>query len=94
MISRCRRSSAWAVAVSTRGTEMGEVTKFPGAPGGIGDGLTLDPDHILEHARGVYLQVVVLGFDKDGLIDVRCSHGSRDALWVIERAKHHLLFET
>lgn len=60
----------------------------------IGDGLALDLDQVLEGAKGDFLQVVVIGFEHDGHISMRSSHGSRDALWIIRRGEHHLLFET
>lgn len=71
------------------------VIRFPGAWGGqVGDGFAFDPDQVLDGARGNFLQVVVCGFNLEGEIEVRASHGSRDALWVIAKAQHHVLFET
>lgn len=60
----------------------------------VGDGAALEPDMILEAAKGAYEQIVVVGFNADGQIDMRSSHGSRDALWIVERARLHLLTET
>lgn len=62
--------------------------------GVIGDGIALDPDKTLDNARGDYLQVVVVGFDQAGQINLRCSHGGRDALWILQRAIPHLMLET
>lgn len=55
----------------------------------VGDGSVIDPDKVLEACKGEFLQVLVVG-----QIAMNCSHGSRDALWLIERGRHHLLFET
>jgi hypothetical protein len=71
------------------------VVAFPGSKDcTVGDGFTFDPDDILQAAKGDFLQVVVIGFDKDGEIRIRASHGSRETLWIIRRGAHHLLFET
>lgn len=60
----------------------------------IADGIDLDPDHVLEANKGKFQQVVVVGFYQDGKIAVCSSHGSREALWMLERAKLHLMLET
>jgi hypothetical protein len=70
------------------------IIPFKRPDGMCGDGTVLEPDHILEAAKGDYLQVVIVGFDKDGKIDMRSSHGSRDAMWILQRGVHHLLFDT
>lgn len=70
------------------------VVPFKTADNVVGDGAALDPDQVLDAAKGDYLQVVVVGFKKDGEIDMRSSHGSRDAMWILQRGVHHLLFET
>lgn len=70
------------------------VVPFKTADGQVGDGAAIDPDLILENAKGDFLQVVVVGFNKDGQIEMRSSHSSRDALWIIRKGEHHLLFET
>lgn len=62
--------------------------------GDVGDGHAFEADHILEQAKGTFEQVVVCGFTKDGEIVMRASHGSRESLWILRRAEHHLLFET
>lgn len=72
---------------------LAEIVDFKGS-GRSGDGRVYDCDQILEKAAGIFEQVVVLGFNKSGGFQVHSSHGSRDALWAIQRAIHHLLFET
>lgn len=60
----------------------------------IADGVALDPDTILERNKGKFKQVVIVGYDQGGLIAVCSSHGSREALWMLERGKLHLMLET
>lgn len=60
----------------------------------VGDGIAFEPNVILEGAKDNYLQVVVAGFNKDGEIDLRGSHGSRDILWVLQRAILHLMLDS
>lgn len=62
--------------------------------GWLGDGIALNPDMILDKARGDFKQVVVAGFNQDGQIDLRSSHGSRETLWILQRAILHLMLET
>ena len=52
-----------------------------------------NPDSVLEQAIGIYDEVVILGWDKNGNIDARASlkMKSRDVLWVIEIFKMKLL---
>jgi len=70
------------------------VVPFRATDGIIGDGVAVDCDQVLDACKGDFLQVVVVGFDKDGQIRMNSSHGSRDALWLLRRGEHHLLFET
>lgn len=46
---------------------MGEVVKF------YPEGAANNPDNVLEQAVGVYDQVFIIGYDKDGKLDVRSS---------------------
>ena len=52
-----------------------------------------DPDHVLEAAKGVYQDVFVIGYDKDGVLDVRASKGldAKSALFLVEQFKTKLL---
>ena len=52
-----------------------------------------NPDAVLEQAIGQYQDVLIIGWDKDGLMDARSSLGlSRDnVLWLIEEFKLKLL---
>lgn len=36
-------------------------------------GAAQDPDHVLEEAKGVFDSVLVIGWDKEGVIDIRAS---------------------
>jgi len=53
----------------------------------------VEPDDVLESAKGVYEELIVIGFAKDGMLDVRSSHNvtERQALWTVEQFKRKLL---
>lgn len=50
------------------------------------------PDHILENAKGNYDKLIIMGYDSEGLLDVR-SNGmtNQQILWMIENFKFKLL---
>jgi len=52
-----------------------------------------DPDNVLEQAIGEYNDVLILGFDKDNMMDCRTNLGMevRDMLFLIDKFKHKLL---
>lgn len=53
-----------------------------------------DADAVLEQAVGQYSEVLILGWDKDGDLDVRATLGLKDGadlLWLIETFKLKLL---
>ena len=52
-----------------------------------------DPDAVLEQAIGQYDNVVIIGLDKEGMLDPRASLGlnSANILWLIEVFKAKLL---
>jgi len=54
-----------------------------------------DPDEVLKHATGVYEEVLVLGWTKDGALQMRSTLGMEagDILLVIELSKKMLLEE-
>lgn len=79
--------------LNLRGIEMAEIIAF-GSRGTVGDGSVLDPDLVCENASGKFREVVVCGFNHDGGIEVRASHGSRETLWILHRAIIHLMTET
>jgi len=70
---------------------MGDVVQLD-AP--IVDSVELDPDVMFEANKGKFKQVVIIGMDEDGSIAVCSSHSSREALWMLERGKLHLMLET
>lgn len=70
---------------------MGDVVQLD-AP--IVDSVELEPDAILEANKGKFQTLVLAGFDKDGQIILCSTHSSREALWLLERAKLHLMLET
>ncbi len=52
-----------------------------------------DPDAVLEQAIGQFKDVIVVGFDENGDIDLRASLGldERDVIWLFELAKAQML---
>ena len=58
------------------------------------DAVELEPDQVLEGNKGKFQEVVICGFDQNGEIAICSSHGSREALWILERAKTHLMLGT
>lgn len=53
-----------------------------------------NPDAVLEQAVGFYSDVLVIGWGKSGVLDVRGSLGLKDGadvLWLLEVFKHKLL---
>lgn len=50
-------------------------------------------DHILENAKGVYKEVLILGWDKEHCLDVRSTTQMRatDLLFIVEKFKTKLL---
>lgn len=70
---------------------MGDVVKLD-VP--ITDGVTLEPDAILESAKGHFQQLAIIGYEQDGEFHVRSTHGAREVLWMLNRAIVHLMLET
>lgn len=60
----------------------------------ITDGTALNPDTILEANKGKFQQLLIAGYDQSGNITICSTHGSRETLWMIERAKLHLMLGT
>jgi len=52
-----------------------------------------NPDNVIEQAIGVYTEVIILGYDKEGNLDIRASTNIDKAniLWIIDKFKHKLL---
>lgn len=52
-----------------------------------------NPDAVLEQAVGVYDQVFVIGYDKDGFLEVRSSLNfeMRDIFFAMEAFRHKVL---
>jgi hypothetical protein len=53
----------------------------------------LAPDVVLEHAAGVYDEVLVIGYNKDGELDVRASlnFDMKSIFFALEAFKHQVL---
>ncbi len=66
---------------------MGTVVDLP-----VITTLDLDPDRLLEKAKGRLTEVVILGFNEDGSEYFASSKADGGAvLWHLERAKHKLI---
>lgn len=53
-----------------------------------------DADNVLEQAIGVYDEVLVIGWNKEGRMDARATLGLKDGgdvLWLLEKLKFNLL---
>ena len=53
-----------------------------------------DADNVLEQALGVYKDVLIIGWDKDGYMETRATLGLKDGgdmLWLLEKFKLNLL---
>jgi len=52
-----------------------------------------NPDNVIEQAIGVYTEVIILGYDKEGNLDIRASTNIDKAniLWIIDKFRHKLL---
>lgn len=66
---------------------MTEVIKFYPKDAAV------NPDPVLEQAMGVYYQVLVVGYDKNGALDVRASLNfpMRDIFFAMDAFKHRVL---
>ena len=53
----------------------------------VGDEIAIDPDTVLENSKGAL-------YDNNGEFHVRATHGSREVLWMLNRAIVHLMLET
>lgn len=70
---------------------MGDVIKLD-LP--VNDSVALDPDAVLEGNKGNFQQLAIIGYDQEGKIAICATHGSREILWMMERAKIHLMLDT
>ena len=52
-----------------------------------------DPDNVINESLGVFDEVLVLGYNKDGELEARASTNmqSRDILWLLETFKQVFL---
>ena len=56
-------------------------------------GAAKNPDNVLEQAAGVYDEVLVIGYNKDGALDVRASlsFDMKSIFFALEAFKHQVL---
>jgi hypothetical protein len=66
---------------------MGDLIKF------YPNDAAKNPDHVLEQAVGNFSECLILGWDKEGYMDIRASLGLKKAELVLlcEQFKHNLL---
>lgn len=70
---------------------MADVLKFE--PVVVGEGFRFDPDEVLEAAKGKgFTTLVVLGQLEDGSSWISSSANAGEAIILMERAKHDLIF--
>ena len=53
-----------------------------------------NPDSVLKHAVGVFKEVLILGYNQDGYMEVRASNGmapKAELLMLVENFKHALM---
>lgn len=57
------------------------------------DSTAINPDVVLEEAKGEYSEVFILGYDNDGALDVRSSTNwdVKSILFAIEQFKNKML---
>jgi len=72
---------------STVGSKRSNVTKFYAADA------AKNPDAVLEQAAGAYESVLILGYDKNGVLEVRSSTNLDHAglNWLIDTFKRKML---
>lgn len=67
------------------------MTVVPISPREIGGGIELEPDYVLEAAKGEFESVVIVGEREDGTISVRGSHGPGDTIMLLMWAQNFLV---
>ena len=72
----------------------GEGEKVVGfQPRTVGSGYRFDPDQILEEAKGQgFTNILVIGEQEDGELWVSSAANAGEALVLMERAKHQIVF--
>ncbi len=60
----------------------------------VGDGAELSPDAVLDAAKGKAERLVVTYIAEDGELHLCGSHGSRETLWLLQRAILFLMLDT
>ena len=55
--------------------------------------VSLDADTVLDKAKDNYASVVVVGWDKEGFLDVRSTNNldQKDILWLITMFEHKIM---
>lgn len=63
---------------------------IPLKPGMIGSGIHIEPDQVLEMAKGKFTQVIVVGMENGELV-ISGSDGQEMALWMLFKAQIDLI---
>ena len=68
---------------------MSNITKVEFKVGEV----SLDADTVLEKAKDNYSSVLVVGWDKEGFLDVRSTNNldQKDILWLITMFEHNII---
>jgi len=68
---------------------MDNITKVEFKTGEV----SLSADVVLEKAKDNYSSVIVIGWDKEGFLDVRSTNNldQKDCLWLVKMFSHKLL---
>jgi len=55
--------------------------------------ISLSADEVLEKAKDNYSSVILIGWDKEGFLDVRSTNNldQKDCLWLVNTFSHKLL---
>lgn len=72
---------------------MKKIIEFPVKNAAIDPDVEIDPDVVLEKSVGEFESVVVVGWDKEGCLDVRASLNLTQAEinWLLGVVQHKLL---
>lgn len=62
-------------------------------PKELGDAFRLDSDAALESMKGKDIsRLLIIADFEDGAMEIECNCNSGEALFLIERARHHIVF--
>lgn len=68
---------------------MGNIVRL--VTGDVGAGVEVAADAVLNGAKGLLREAVVMGLTPDGEVYLASTHGPAETLWALERARHFLM---